>query len=135
MSVRILLVEDDEDDVFFMRRALRRVPVEITLDVCNDGQTALDYLLRQGAYAERAGEPLPAVVFLDLKLPYLHGLEVLAVIRRTPALADLNVVVLTSSNELRDRVRAEQLGALRYLVKPPTPAMVTDVLAAAGAGK
>ena len=123
----LLLVEDNEDDVFLMRRALKGARVTNPLFVVDDGQQALDYLAGTGKFADREQHPLPGVVFLDLKLPFLSGHEVLAWIRRQKALESLVVIVLTSSNEASDLSRCYALGANSYLVKPPTPEQLEDL--------
>ena len=117
----ILLVEDNEDDVFIMKHALKQAGLANSLQVVTDGQMALDYLEGVGSYADRTRFPLPFVVFLDLKLPYLHGFEVLTWIRKQEALNSLVVIILTSSDEERDHQQASALGARFYLVKPPKP--------------
>lgn len=124
----VLLVEDDENDVFFMRRAWKKSGVEAPLQIVRDGQEAIDYLGGTGPFADRAQYPLPAFVFLDLKLPYIGGLDVLAWIRSQPHIEQLPVVVLTSSSEDRDRKRAAELDARAYLVKPPTPEMIRELV-------
>ena len=123
----ILLVEDNEDDVFLMRRALKGAHVVNPLHVVEDGQEAVDYLAGTGRFADRERYPLPAVVFLDLKLPYLSGHDVLAWIRRQKEFESLVVIVLTSSNEASDLSRCYALGANSYLVKPPTPDQLEDL--------
>jgi CheY-like chemotaxis protein len=115
----ILLVEDNEDDSFIFSRAYRMARLPHPVQVATDGKEALDYLFGEGAYADRVKYPLPFLVFLDLKLPLKPGHEVLQAIRSSPALADLCVIVLTSSAEARDVTRAHELGALAFLVKPP----------------
>jgi len=102
--------------------------VDFPLQIATDGEQALDYLRGEGVFSDRAEHPLPALVFLDLKLPYVHGFEVLAWIRAQPALATLPVLVLTSSPEVRDRERALALGAKDYLVKPPTKEMILSAM-------
>ena len=123
----ILLVEDNEDDVFLMKRALKGANVVNPLLVVEDGQEAVDYLGGAGKFADRESYPLPAVVFLDLKLPLISGHDVLAWIRRQYALESLVVIVLTSSNEASDLSRSYALGANSYLVKPPTPEQLEDL--------
>jgi CheY-like chemotaxis protein len=123
----ILLVEDNEDDVFLMRRALQGARVANPLQVVEDGQEAVDYLSGNGNFADRERYPLPAVVFLDLKLPYISGHDVLAWIRQQKELESLVVIVLTSSNEASDLSRCYALGANSYLVKPPTPEQLDDL--------
>jgi CheY-like chemotaxis protein len=126
-SRAILLVEDNEDDVFLMKRALKGARVSNPLYVVEDGQQAEDYLAGTGQYADREAYPLPAIVFLDLKLPYISGHDVLAWIRRQKDLESLVVIVLTSSNEASDLSRCYALGANSYLVKPPTPEQLEDL--------
>jgi CheY-like chemotaxis protein len=123
----ILLVEDNEDDVFLMKRALKSAGIINPVSVAEDGQQAIDYLAGSGDYGDRAAHPIPAVVFLDLKLPLKRGLDVLAWIRRQPEFEGLVVVVLTSSNEPSDLKEAYRLGANSYVVKPPTAAQLLDL--------
>jgi CheY-like chemotaxis protein len=123
----LLLVEDNEDDVFLMQRALKGARVTNPLFVVEDGQQAVDYLGGTGKFADRDKYPLPSVVFLDLKLPFLSGHDVLAWIRRQRALESLVVIVLTSSNEASDLSRCYSLGANSYLVKPPTPDQLEEL--------
>jgi CheY-like chemotaxis protein len=123
----ILLVEDNEDDVFLMKRALKGARVVNPLFVVEDGREAVDYLGGAGKFADRESYPLPAVVFLDLKLPFISGHEVLAWIRRQNNLESVVVIVLTSSNEASDLSRSYALGANSYLVKPPTPEQLEEL--------
>jgi CheY-like chemotaxis protein len=124
----VMVVEDNEDDVYFLRRALRSLPGSVELKFLGDGRSALDYLTARGNYADRTLHPLPSMVFLDLKLPFMNGLEVLAEIRARDELKDLPVYVLTSSSEERDREQAEALGVDGYLVKPPTREVVEPIV-------
>lgn len=117
----ILLVEDNEDDVFLMKRALKDAEVRNPLQIAEDGQQAIDYLSGAGKYADRKTYPLPAVVFLDLKLPFKTGHEVLQWIRDHAEFETLIVIILSSSNEPNDLRTCYSLGANSYLVKPPTP--------------
>lgn len=119
LSKTILLVEDDRDDVFIFRRALATAEIVNPLVVISNGQEAIDYLSHSGQYADAERYPLPFVIFLDLKLPYRDGFEVLTWIRQQPQLQSVIVVVLTGSDETRDHQRAYKLGARSYLVKPP----------------
>lgn len=124
----VLLVEDNEDDVYALRWALRKAGVAPTLQVAEDGRQAVDYLAGNGPYADRDRYPIPALVLLDLKLPYLTGMEVLAWIRQQPEWEGLPVVILSGSDEARDHEKAASLGARDYLVKPPTPEQIARVL-------
>lgn len=125
----ILLVEDDENDVFIMKRALTKANITVPLHLATNGREAIEYLSGAGKYSDRAAFPLPSCIFLDLKLPYVLGFEVLEWIRKQPALANISVFILTSSPEERDRQRARELDVKAYLVKPPTPKMLLEVLA------
>ena len=96
---QILLVEDDGNDVFFFRRALRKAELDLPLQLVTDGEQAVRYLNGDGKYRDRGAHPLPDIIFLDLKLPYLSGMEVLEFIQKQPALHKIEVIVLTSSPE------------------------------------
>jgi len=121
------LVEDNEDDVFLMKRALKAAAISNALQVVEDGQQAVDYLSGEGAFADRDAHPIPAIVFLDLKLPLKGGLEVLDWIRSQEALEGVVVVVLTSSSEPSDLRRAYALGANSYVVKPPSAQQLVEM--------
>jgi CheY-like chemotaxis protein len=116
----ILVVEDNEDDVFLMRRMLKSAGVVIPVITVENGQDAVDYL-------NEVDRPLPLVVFLDLKLPLLSGQEVLAWIRAQRRLEGLVVVVVTSSEEPADVRRCYSLGANSFLVKPLTTRQLLDL--------
>jgi CheY-like chemotaxis protein len=115
---QILVVEDDENDVFFLRRALQSTGVQVDLHVAIDGRQALDYLHGRGGFVDRTRHPLPNLVLLDLKVPYISGLDVLRQIRATPEFRKLIVIVLTSSALDSDVVQAYEIGANSFLVKP-----------------
>jgi CheY-like chemotaxis protein len=117
----ILLVEDNEDDVFALKRGLKKEDIPNPLRVVNDGQQAIDYLSGNGDYADREKYPLPFIVFLDLKLPFVNGFDVLTWMRTRPELGGTAVVVLTSSDETKDSRKAFSLGVRSYLVKPTSP--------------
>lgn len=99
-------------------RALRKINLVNEVDVVRDGQQAVDYLLGEGEFAARAGVPPPTVVLLDIGLPRLSGLEVLARVRADPRTALLPVVILTSSDEERDRLKSYERGANSFVRKP-----------------
>ena len=113
----ILLVEDNPHDLELTLIALERSQLANEVIVVRDGADALDYLHMRGSFAERE-HGNPAVVLLDLKLPKVDGLEVLAEIRGNPALRSLPVVMLTSSREEQDLIRSYELGVNAYVVKP-----------------
>src|SRR4051812_919416 len=114
----ILLAEDREDDIVLIRKAFATAFIRNPLHVVRDGEEAIAYFCGEGPYANRAEFPLPDLLLLDLKMPRVDGFEVLEWIRQQPSLNSLRVVVLTSSDHLRDVNRAYQLGANSFLVKP-----------------
>jgi len=118
MNGTILLVEDNPDDVKLTLRAFTQHNVSNAVIVVNDGVAALDYLFATGRFADRDVSERPAVVFLDLKLPKLDGLEVLRRIRADERTALQPVVILTSSTEERDMIEGYRLGANSYVRKP-----------------
>jgi CheY-like chemotaxis protein len=114
----ILLVEDSADSVLLAQRALRKCNIPNRLVVVGDGVAALDYLFGTGPHEDRDSADLPALVLLDLDLPKLDGLEVLRRLRADARTRLLPVIVLTSSREEVDLLRAHSLGANSYIRKP-----------------
>jgi len=117
-SAVILLAEDDEDHILLVRRAFKKARLLNPLHVVRDGEEAIAYFKGTGRYAKRVEFPLPALLLLDLKMPKKNGFEVLEWIRQEPRLRNLRVIVLTSSEDMRDVNLAYQLGANSFLVKP-----------------
>lgn len=124
----ILLVEDEENDVVFMRMAMRKVGLEAGLQVVEDGQQALDYLGGAGEFSDRNRYPLPALVLLDLKLPRVMGMEVLRWIRSRSEFDLMLVIMLTSSQQRSDIGQACALRANSYLVKPTNPLALGEMM-------
>ncbi len=114
----ILLVEDNPQDELLVLRVLRKSHLANVIDVVRDGQQALDYLFASGEFAGRSASNLPAIVLLDISLPRLSGLEVLERLRSDRRTRLLPVVVLTSSDEERDRVKSYENGANSFVRKP-----------------
>lgn len=113
----ILQVDDDPNDVFLLQHAMKKAGVLNSIQVATDGQGAIEYLQGAGEFANRVKFPFPCLVLLDLKLPYVMGLEVLRWIRRRPGTA-LTVLILTASGSEADIVEAYRLGANGFLTKP-----------------
>ena len=114
----ILLVEDRDDDVLLIRKAFERAGLDNPIQVVHDGEQAIEYLAGEGKFANRAEYPLPWLILLDLKMPRVDGFEVLAWVRQQPGLGSTIIVVLTSSDQIRDVNKAYQLGANSFMVKP-----------------
>jgi two-component system, response regulator len=115
---KILLVEDNPDDVALTLRAFKKNNIVNDVIVASDGQAALDWLFGEGEHAGRDTTEQPAFVLLDLKSPKLDGLEVLRAMRSDPRTRLLRVVVLTTSREEQDVVESYSLGANSYIRKP-----------------
>jgi CheY-like chemotaxis protein len=114
----ILLAEDREDDIILVQRAFEKSGIRNPLFVVRDGQEAIDYLSGIFPFSDRDRFPIPALLLLDLKMPRMDGFDVLRWLKTQPNLAPLRVVVLTSSEDIRDVSKAYQLGANSFLVKP-----------------
>ncbi len=114
----LLLVEDNPDDEALTLRALRKNNIKNDVQVVRDGVEALDFLFGSGSFVGRDVADVPELILLDLKLPRMDGLEVLKRIRETDHTRILPVVVLTTSNEDKDRLRSYDLGANSYVRKP-----------------
>ncbi len=114
----ILVVDDGEEDVLFLRRAFEAMGLHHRLTSVGDGDEAIKYLSRRAPYDDAALYPMPDVVVLDLKMPKRNGFEVLEWLREQKTLKPAPVVVLTSSNRDEDKRRAKELGAGSYYTKP-----------------
>jgi CheY-like chemotaxis protein len=131
----LLLVDDDPNDIFMLQRALKKANVTVPQHVAMNGEQAINYLSGQGRFADRGAFPVPQAMFLDLKMPFVGGFEVLEWLRSQPQLSDIRVFVLTGSSVERDQERALALGARAYLVKPATPNVLSEVLKCCGPGQ
>lgn len=114
----ILLVEDNRQDEMLILRALQKINVANEIEVVRDGQQALDWLWREGEFANKAERELPTVVLLDIGLPRVGGLEVLRQLRADARTRLLPIVILTSSDEEEDRLRSYKDGANSFVRKP-----------------
>lgn len=117
-NTSILLVEDNPQDEMLILRVLKKANVANRIDVVRDGQQAVDYLFNQGEYYAPEGRELPTVIILDIGLPRLSGLEVLQKVREDQRTRLVPVVILTSSDEEKDRLRSYECGANSFVQKP-----------------
>lgn len=117
-EIQILLVEDDRSDAILATRALQKHNLANNLVHLEDGAEALDFIFAKGKYADRDPENKPKVIFLDLKMPKVDGLEVLKVLKDNEATKLIPVVMMTSSQEESDIVASLKLGVNSYVVKP-----------------
>ncbi|MHA1925550.1 MAG: response regulator [Candidatus Thorarchaeota archaeon] len=115
---KILLVEDNRDDVLLTKRALEKANIANQVDVANNGIEALDYLRGEGKFSDRDSSKQPVVILLDLKMPRMGGLEFLKTIRNSDEFKLLPAVILTSSREEQDIIESYNLGANSYIQKP-----------------
>jgi len=130
-QVEILLVEDNPLDAELTIRALKKGGLANKLLWLKDGEQALDYLFRRGAYTDR-DDILPRLVLLDLKMPRVDGIEVLRTIKKDERTRRIPVVVMTSSQEERDVAQSYDLGVNSYVVKPVDFGAFADLARQAG---
>jgi CheY-like chemotaxis protein len=116
----ILLVEDDENDIFFFQRAAREAAIHNHISIARDGAEAVEYLAGSHKFADRLQYPVPCLVILDLKMPRKTGLEVLHWLRTQSLFKTIPVIVFSSSGQPEDIERAYRLGANAFVIKPPS---------------
>ena len=123
----ILIAEDEEDEAFLLKRALKKAAISNSIHCVGNGEQVIDYLSGAGRFADRAQHPLPTVILLDLNMPKMNGFEVIAWIRQSP-FKTLAIDVLSGSTRNEDILRALSLGANLYLKKPVTVAELESLL-------
>lgn len=125
IDARVLLVEDDRDDAFVVERVLARAPIRVKVDVCDNGQSALDHLSR---CLEKDGPPFPDLILLDLNMPVMDGYAFLQKLRSIPSLCSLPVCVLTTSTDESLARRAYDAGANAVVSKVDTLEGMSEIL-------
>jgi CheY-like chemotaxis protein len=114
----VLLVEDDLNDIFIVKRAFKKANIPNPLQVVTDGVEAIHYLQGDGKYADRLLHPLPHLIVMDIKMPRKTGFEVLDWIKHDGILKRIPVIIVSSSDQADDVNHAYELGANAYMVKP-----------------
>lgn len=127
-TTTILMADDDEDDRLMARDALHEGRLPNELRFVNDGEELLEYLRREGRYADPASSPRPGLVLLDLNMPKVDGREALAAIKSDPGLRSIPVVVLTTSKAEEDVLRTYDLGVNSFITKPVTYLGLVEVM-------
>lgn len=127
-TLTILMAEDEEHDVFFVRHALRRLAGQHRLYAVHDGEEAIAYLPGKGQYADRTQCPMPNLIMTDLKMPKVDGFGLLGWLREQPHCMVIPTVVFTSSHLEADVRKAYALGANAYLAKPNGLEEMTEFL-------
>jgi CheY-like chemotaxis protein len=127
----ILIADDDENDVFFLKRLLNKTG-EYRVQIVHDGSKAIRYLAGEGEFADRSKYPAPCCVILDLKLPKKDGLEILEWMQTHKSCAGIPALVCSGSDSSSHVERARELGAFSFSPKPPDPNQVSALLAAMG---
>ncbi|HEY9225265.1 MAG TPA: response regulator [Gemmatimonadaceae bacterium] len=121
IPITILICDDDEDDRLLTQQALEGAHISNALRFVEDGEQCLDYLYQRGEFAGETGlAPRPGLILLDLNMPKLDGREVLMAIKSDPALANIPIVILSTSRHDQDMVRSYQLGVNIFISKPVT---------------
>jgi CheY-like chemotaxis protein len=126
-SGNILLVDDNDDDAFFIEKAFKSAGSSAHLFRCIDGRETQNYLRGEAPFTNRGFYPLPDLILLDLKIPHLDGLEVLRWIREQPAFRSIIVIIFTASAQQRDIDEAYALQANCFLTKPSSLAETTEL--------
>ncbi len=119
-KVPVLLAEDHEDEVFLVKYAFQKASVDRPIIAVRDGEEAVSYLRGHGTYSDRSAYPLPCLVLTDLKMPGFNGFDLLRWMQEQPDLKQVPTVVISGSGEAEDEVKARNLGARDYYVKPST---------------
>lgn len=127
-AIRILLIEDDEEDILLAERAIKRANIWNRLDVVRNGQEALDYLYHQGAYTDPKKAPRPGLILLDLSLPGIDGRDVLDKLCSDPERKNIPVAIVSTSDYEKDIEFGRARGVKHYIIKPAQPDNLLTIL-------
>ncbi|HSI84309.1 MAG: response regulator [Candidatus Methylacidiphilales bacterium] len=126
----LLVAEDNDDDYFLLQRAIKKANLHNPVRRAKNGQEAVDYLAGTGMYEDRIEYPFPQLLLLDLKMPLMHGFDVLSWIRKQKELRSLPVVIFSSSPHTEDIRKGYEWGANGYLTKSTSVAALVEVVSA-----
>ena len=130
--VTILVADDDADDRQLILEAFQEAKLANDLRFVEDGVELMDYLLRQGRYAQPADSPRPGIILLDLNMPRMDGREALERIKGVPSLRAIRVIIMTTSKAEQDIIKSYNLSASSYITKPVTFEALVDVVRTIG---
>jgi CheY-like chemotaxis protein len=131
MRLRILMVDDLEEDIFFVRRALDKCGLKVFFHGVKDGQEAISFLQGEGKFVDRQQFPFPSLILTDLKMPGMDGYAFLEWLQTHPACKAIPTIVLSSSSLKQDVQRAYDLGANAFMVKPGASEEMVKLMARA----
>ncbi len=127
-SKTILLIEDSDDDVILLKRVIARAGIAYPIQVVSDGAEAIKYLSQEAPFEDRSKFPLPYIILTDIKMPKRTGFDVLEWIRGNPDCRSIPTIILTSSSQESDVIRAYDMGATAYIVKPGEGAVLDTIV-------
>ncbi len=127
-TVRILIADDDEDDLMLIADAFEESRLKNPIDFVKDGEELMHYLRKEGQYADTGDIPLPGIILLDLNMPKKDGRTALKEIREDPKLRNIPIVVLTTSKSEEDILKTYDLGVNSFITKPVTFDGLVDVV-------
>ncbi|MFH1612225.1 MAG: response regulator [bacterium] len=116
-QIPILIIDDNEDDIFILQRAFKRVKILNEIFVVRSGEEAVDFIYHQGKYADKKS-PTPGLILLDISMPKIDGFAVLKKLKADPIYKKIPVIMLTTSSREEDIVRSYEDGACSYITKP-----------------
>jgi len=127
-DIVILMVDDDPEDVFLTRHAFRKGKLANDFHSVSSGEEMLAYLRHENIFSDEDANPRPHIILLDINMPMMNGFEALEAMRADPAIADIPVIMMTTSREHVDVSRSYAAGASSYISKPVTPSAMMDVV-------
>ena len=124
----VLLAEDNDSDLIFLQRAIRKAGVSVSLQLVRNGEEAVNYLLGEGNYANQERYPLPMLIISNMKMPRMNGLELLTWVKQQPNFKHLPVIVMSSSEDPDEMNQVTTLGGSAYFVKTSSLDMLAEIV-------